>query len=287
MRLARTTIIALSFIILLSTGACAQQGSGTTPLRPSLWLELPQTDPADSANVYTVVMKIDGVNQRNYSFLWNESRMTSSWVAYPLCRGNMGQGKRSNAFGLCPLLPADKQPLLEKGYRKGNGGWYSRGHQIPSGDRLSYKANVQTFYGINMTPQDEGLNGGVWESLESRARSLALRCDTLYVVTGCTYDGYQGEYVLDNNGRQVDVPTGYYKALLMLSSGEFHGCGYFFENRPYESGSLKRSMMMPLSELERMTGMTFFPNLKKIVGEERYDELKSENPLEQGCWGRN
>lgn len=57
-------------------------------------------------------------------------------MAYPLCKGNIGEGNRSNAFGLNPHMPKDMQPLLVRGW--------------------------------------------------------ASRCDTLYVVSGCTYDGYDG-----------------------------------------------------------------------------------------------
>ena len=91
-------------------------------------------------------MNLGGKIQRNYTFLWDDSRLTADWVAYPLCEGNIGTGKRSNAFGLNPFLPEKSQPLLAKGYREGNSGWYSRGHQVPSADRLSYRANVQTVF---------------------------------------------------------------------------------------------------------------------------------------------
>lgn len=252
--------------------------------RPGDWLEIPSIPHMDSGNAYAVEMTVSGKRQRNYTFLWNESRMTADWVAYPLCSGNIGKGKRTNSFGLCPLLPRRRQPVVERGYREGNAGWYSRGHQIPSADRLEYDANVQTFYGVNMTPQDENLNGGVWATLENRVRSWARQCDTLYVVTGCTYGGYTGDYVLDNVGKRVAVPTGYYKALLMRRGETFHACGFTFENRPYESAKVTRELSVTLAELERLTGMVFFPALKILVGNERYLEIISEEPSRQPCW---
>lgn len=253
-------------------------------MAPRDWMELPLIPASRSADVYSLDMRVDGESQRNYTFLWDRSRMTADWVAYPLCRGNIGEGKRSNAFGLNPFLPESIQPLLIKGYRAGNAGVYSRGHQIPSADRLSYKANVQTFYGTNMTPQDENLNGGVWATLENKVRSWAMKCDTLYVVTGCTYDDYSGDYVLDNNGRKVAVPTGYYKALLMLSEGNYHACAFSFENRPYPDGKYHQEMAKPLSALEEATGIVFFPMLKDAVGVERYDAIKAEDPSRTGLW---
>ena len=66
---------------------------------PGAWMELPLTPESRSSDVYTLDMQVDGESQRNYTFLWDRSRMTADWVAYPLCRGNIGEGKRSNAFG--------------------------------------------------------------------------------------------------------------------------------------------------------------------------------------------
>ena len=277
----KTSLLAAAAALVFSLSSCAQSPQS---LSPGAWMEIPQVPEARAADVYALGMQVGGKSQRNYTFLWDSSHLTADWVAYPLCRGNIGEGKRSNAFGLNPFLPESEQPLLVKGYREGNAGWYSRGHQIPSADRLAYKANVQTFYGTNMTPQDEDLNGGVWGTLENKVRSWAMKCDTLYVVSGCTYEGYSGDYVKDNGGKKVAVPTGYYKALLMLSNGEYHACAFRFENRPYPDGKYHPEMAETLSSLEQKTGITFFPRLKDIVGEVQYRAIKSENPAQTGLW---
>ena len=266
-------------------GPAVQEES--TASRPGAWMEIPSVKSSDAANLYAVYMELGGTEARSYSFLWNPSHLTADWVAYPLCRGNIGQGIRSNSFGLNPAFTEYEQPVLEQAYRRGNGGWYSRGHQIPSGDRLtSYSANVQTFYGTNMTPQDEDLNAGVWESLENQVRQWARRCDTLYVVTGCTYEGYDGTYVLDNDGKRVAVPTGYYKALLRLYNGRYYGCGFTMENRPYGEGGYDPSWAISLAELESRLGMEFFPLLKEKVGEATYRKIKESDPASDRFWSR-
>lgn len=268
--------------LLLMPLSCVR-GSGGNPGAGG-WMELPAVPDGRAGDVYSLEMSVGGVRQRNYTFLWDESRLTADWVAYPLCRGNMGEGKRSNAFSLCPLLEESRQPLLVKGYRGGNSGAWSRGHQIPSADRLSYNANVQTFYGVNMTPQDENLNGGAWASLENKVRAWATRCDTLYVVSGCTYEGYSGDYAVDNAGKKVAVPTGYYKALLMLQGGRWHAYAVRFANRPCPDNKYHPEMAVSLSALEAELGMEFFPLLKEAVGEEECLRIKSEDPRGVSVW---
>ena len=59
---------------------------------------------------------------------------------------------------------------------------------MPSADRLSRVANIETFYYTNMTPQKAALNQGMWENLEEKVRVWARSMDTLYVVTGCQVD---------------------------------------------------------------------------------------------------
>ena len=276
MNVIRKIVIFLFFAIPLAS--CAQS------ISTGEWMELPCVPDSRTDDLYSLGMQLEGTRQRNYSFLWDESRLTADWVAYPLCGGNIGEGKRSNSFGLNPHLPETSQPLLVKGYREGNAGWYSRGHQVPSADRLGGRANMQTFYGTNMTPQDEQLNGGAWATLENKVRSWALKCDTLYVVSGCTYDGYNGEYALDNSGKRVAVPTGYYKALLMLKGDTYSGYAIRYENRPYPDGRYHPEMAVSLSELEAATGLEFFPRLKDAVGEAEYRKIKSRNPNSYYFW---
>ena len=271
----------LTFVIALCS--CAQQNRSC---HPGKWMEIPAVETNDSSNIVSLHMKVDGKLQRNYTFCWNIKHMTADWVAYPLCKSNIGKGKRSNAFGLCPYLPASEQPLLLKGYRRGNGGNYSRGHQIPSADRLEYKANVQTFYGVNMTPQEESMNGGIWAVLENRVREWSQRCDTLYVVSGCLYDNGKEEYVLDNDDKKIYVPDAYYKALLMRKGHEFHACGFILENRPYHSAGISIEKALSLKELENRTGLKFFPLLEDETDRGTSVRIRNEIPANVDFWGK-
>lgn len=264
--------------------------------KPSVtgWLELPAVN--DGTDFFTHSMTIGSTKTRNYSFIWDYDNLVAPWVAYPLCKWNIGNNiKRTNAWGLDPLLPEGKQPVLFRGFSEGNNGWYARGHQIPSADRLtSYESNAMTFYGTNMTPQiQDGFNGDIWATLEGKVRSWANSSDTLYVVTGCIIDYKDGQtvkYALDNYGKKVTVPTAYYKVVLryMKSStigySGYSACAVWLDHKVYSSSSINSSYSMSVDDLEKKTGIDFFVNLPAKVGEETAAKIEAEDPAKVSWW---
>lgn len=258
------------------------------------WMELPAIP--NGMDAFTHSMTVGSVSTRNYSFLWDYDNLVAPWVAYPLCKWNIGNNiKRTNAWGLDPLLPEGKQPVLYRGFSKGNNGWYARGHQIPSADRLtSYESNSMTFYGTNMTPQiQDGFNGDIWATLEGKVRSWANSSDTLYVVTGCVIDYPEGQtvkYALDNYGKKVSVPTAYYKVVLRYMKNStvgysgYSACAVWLDHKVYSTKNIDSKYSMSVKDLEKKVGMDFFVNLPAVVGEEMAAKIESENPSKVSWW---
>lgn len=258
------------------------------------WMELPAIPKGMDA--FTHSMTVGSVSTRNYSFLWDYSNLVAPWVAYPLCKWNIGNNiKRTNAWGLDPLLPEGKQPVLFRGFSEGNNGWYARGHQIPSADRLtSYESNSMTFYGTNMTPQiQDGFNGDIWATLEGKVRSWANSSDTLYVVTGCVIDYKDGEtvkYALDNYGKKVTVPTAYYKVVLRYMKNStvgysgYSACAVWLDHKVYSTKNIDSKYSMSVKDLEKKVGMDFFVNLPAVVGEKMAAKIESEDPSKVSWW---
>ena len=263
-------------------------GAKTAPYK---WLEIPETRENDDREFCTHDMTIGETKTRNYSFYWDYDNLVSSWVAYPLCAWNIGSGSRTDEWGLDPLLPESKQPVLYSAYS----GFGSRGHQIPSADRLIKAANIQTFYFTNMTPQDYNFNGGTWANLENLVRTWSKKTgattgtDTLYVVTGC-YVGAATKKAKDNKGKSVTVPEAYFKALLRYRNNDavghkgFMGCAFWFENADKYSSKISKDMSMSLSKLEEKLGYKLFVNLEAKVGAETYKEIKDEDPSTVSWW---
>ena len=230
-------------------------------------------------------MTLGSAKMRNYSFCLDPDAKISRWVAYPLNKGLIGSGSRTDEWALDPKVPAAYQSVIYSGYKSSSTGeWFERGHQLPSADRLTSGVNQTTFYGTNMTPQRGALNERIWASLEGMVRTWSYSFDTLYVVTGADVAGAT-EYVLDNVGKQITVPTGYFKALLgykkNASSSVFPsqvagyvGIAFYFEHRDYGSSAVM-SQAMTIDDLEHRLGYDFFVNLPALIGDEKAAQVES------------
>ena len=268
----------------LLTGKIA--GYGTDVAAP-VWLELPATKAGDGMEFFAHDMKgsqyvsADKSGPRNWSFYYDYASYLARWVAYPLNRGLISTGTRTNLWGYDPLLPADLQQSVVNG---AYGSGHSRGHQIPSADRLSYNANVTTFYATNMTPQDPSFNANIWADLEGRVRGYAVSSDTLYVVTGCMVDDGAAT-VKDRGGHSVRVPSAYFKALLRYHPsatqgfGGYMACGFYMPHSASIAGKDYLDYILSIDDLERKTGLEFFVNLPAQVGEENARKIKSQEPV--------
>lgn len=254
------------------------------------WMELPAVYDADGFDFYHHPMTIDGTRTRNYSFYWDPEALVSHWVAYPLNSWLRGSGSRSDKWGIDPLLPADKQPLLLSPFGDTDCHYnVDRGHQLPSADRYRSVSNVETFYGTNMTPQLGSFNSGLWVTLETQVRYWSTKCDTLYVVTGCTVDDRLG-YALDNNRRKVAVPGHYFKTVLAYSKDPsfghngYLGLAIWLEHRYYSDQAIIPRMVTSIDELEALTGDDYFANLPAAIGEEAAEAVENENPASVSWW---
>ncbi len=245
------------------------------PLQTNGWAEMP-TMPANANLEYCLHDKLPSNNKlRNYSFCFDKEKYCALWVAYPLheCYTE-GSGHRTDAWSYDPCCVADEyEPYLKNAYYPKGGSSYShsRGHQLPSADRLASDAdNATTFYYSNMTPQLQELNGGTWASLENTLRNKWMCKDTLYVVTGAHFEpGYGFAYDNKGAGKACAVPTHYYKVILRTKKGdsgkwvgncsadELQCAGFWFEHK----GGAQRQTMS-VAEIESKTKLTFFPNVK-------------------------
>ncbi len=255
---------------------------GKVTAATSGWLELPAFEQKDGFFFGThsmdggayVSKEKSGV--RNWSFYYDYAAYVSWWVAYPMNRGLRGSGSRSDSWQATdPLLPASAVCDVTSTY---GGGW-TRGHQIPSADRLDYAANVSTFYPTNMTPQDYDLNSGIWAHLEDQVRNWSFSSDTLYVCTGADIrksTSLSGS----NTGHRAKVPTHYYKALLRKRGSDYSAVGYYMPHTSSIAGEDFQDYVYSISELESLTGIDFFVNLPALLGADKARAIEEASPSE-------
>lgn len=220
----------------------------------------------------------------NYIIEWNNTKKAQRWTAYQMYDGNSGSSwKRSDwnqtewggdPFQVDPDLPVNVRTELTD-YR---GSGYTRGHIIPSQDRVNSKeANEQTFYLSNMHPQKYAYNGapGVWGEMENFLRGAWNKRnfrDILYVVKGGTIkEGQIKEYV-----KGLLVPQYFFMATVCKAGDNYKGIA-FWSNHDEPSRTVK-SCIISIDELEAKTGMDFFCNLPDEI------ENKVESSLDINAW---
>ena len=249
------------------------------------WMELPKFRDEQGLALIEHFCTLNSSEVRNWSCKYNAAYKVSEWVAYPLYSAFMGSASRTDNWNYDPKVPKSLQPVLFKGGLNDGTGYYDRGHQIPSADRLSsYDVNSSTFYFTNMTPQNSSLNQGVWASLEMAVRNWATQCDTLYIVTGCiitTASDKSVTYAMDNVGGNMAVPKAYYKVLLKyrISSNSYSAIGFWYENKTGYSSNPSVDQTYTVREIEKRTGEDFFPNLPDDVEEKVENEYLPNNWL--------
>lgn len=155
----------------------------------------------------------NGSYPRNFAMGYDKAKKAALWAAYPLhAYYTAPNASKERAYSADPSLGKTEQMV------DGVGAPYNKGHQVPNADRkVSNLANKQISYYSNMTPQLATFNSGAWGTLENRVRGW-MCADTLYVVTGCYFDGTEGT-TTDNGGNPCPVPTHYYKVLLRTKQG--------------------------------------------------------------------
>ena len=241
------------------------------------WAELPEMDNNKLQYVALFAADAKGKSVRNYSMGFDKSKKAALWVAYPMHTSyTSGNAGRTDEWVANPLISIGDQANVTYSYKEDSGSAadYNRGHQIASADRqASAQMNAQTFYFSNSTPQQSAFNGGIWGTLENAVRNKQCS-DTLYVVTGAHFaSGVTMPKAYDSDGKEVAVPTHYYKVLLRTKKGnigkpisdcsasELIAIGFLMEH-PKSNTSLDKTFKeyaVSVEEIEELTGHTFFP----------------------------
>ncbi|KAI3428702.1 hypothetical protein D9Q98_007526 [Chlorella vulgaris] len=164
---------------------------------------------------------------------------------------------------------------------------YDRGHMAPAANhKRSQEAMDQTFILSNTSPQvGAGFNRDYWARFERFVQDLSRRCDDVWVVTGPLYlpqpapGGAPGTYVMNHPmigtpPQLMAVPTHFFKVVLgEFSGGRRAAVGAFvMPNAAIHPQVPLASFTVPISALEEVAGLRFFPGYLSDTRREAIDE---------------
>lgn len=253
------------------------------------WFELPVQTDVDNNGIddvnpdyyYSHTFRADAPKIRNFSSCYSKSKIHPIWVAAPMHKCYLGSSGRNDSYRADPNIKCAQSSKFTG---------YTRGHMIGSSDRtVSVATNKQAFYYSNIGAQmSDGFNtgGGAWNNLEARVDGY-LCADTLYQVIGVVFQTWTDKYgkttsaqTGSNSVGKFQVPTGWYKVLLRTKKGntgkrvdecsrdELQCVAFMLGHYPNKMHKPSTSDMYPVTEIEKMTGLTFFPNVPNAPKDE-------------------
>lgn len=193
------------------------------------------------------------VHHQSYSLSYSEPHEQAEWVAYELKKSHL-----SNTNFERPYFEIDKAVKTGAAHwRNYKNSGFDRGHLCPAGDRkYSQDAHDETFLTSNISPQKSDFNAGIWNTLEQKVRYWALKYDGVFVVTGGVLKGNMPTI----GDEDVAVPNQFYKIILDANNDKVKVIAFLM---PHENSNQPLyEFVMSVDEIERLTGIDFFPELE-------------------------
>lgn len=254
-RLSVLTVIVFAAIFIFGSRVPAKQYYGS---KQKMEMPLPLNDGSEQI-----------LYRKAYTVSYNKDNKIPNWVAWHLTAEHAtGPIPRpGNAWHEDEEVPVPRATLAD--YR--GSGW-SRGHMCPAGDnRWDGDAMYESFLFTNCCPQDANLNSGDWNQIEMACRRWAEKFGDMYIVCGPVLFRQEHETIGPN---KVVVPEAFFKVVLCLK-GKRKGIGFIRRNT--DSSRRKDLYVNSIKQVERITGLTFFPSLPKDIA----DSVKSQANLEE------
>ena len=225
---------------------------------------------------FDIPLPLEGISEqilyRNYYIVsYNKDNRLPNWVAWHLTpKHTNGDVKRpGSAWHEDFDVPSPRATIADY---KGSG--WTRGHMCPAGDnKWDSDAMYNTFLLSNCCPQNANLNSGTWNQIEISTRRWAEKWGDLYIVCGPILFRQEHETIGEN---KVVVPEAFFKVIVCLNNKHPKGIGFICRNT---DGNRKKDLYVnSVKQVERITGITFFPHLPKELA----DVVKNDANLE--CW---
>lgn len=212
--------------------------------------------PAKLKNVSEQILQ-----RKGYTVSYNKDLKIPNWVAWELTPEKLVEREsRTDKFLPDPDQP-EHEAVTTDDYK---GAGMDRGHMCPAGDnRWHWKAMQESFYMTNICPQNHNLNRGDWKELEESCRRWAQEEGKIYIVCGPIL--YDQRHRTIGKKHKITVPEAFFKVVLCADSNPPKAIGFIYKNA---SGNHPLdSYVNTVDEVERITGIDFFPALPDEIEE--------------------
>jgi endonuclease G len=197
--------------------------------------------------------------RKSYTVSYNKDNKIPNWVAWHLTSDHVdGDIKRNGGYQEDESVPSPRATTEDY---KGSG--WSHGHMCPAADnKWDEKSMMESNLLTNICPQDRGLNSGLWNKIEQDCRKWAKKYGDVYIVCGPILLNREHETIGKN---KVVVPEAFFKVILCLQ-GKPKAIGFIVRNN--EGKKKKDQFINTVDDVERITGMDFFPSLPDDIENE-------------------
>lgn len=219
----------------------------------------PRTQKADETKGLEIPTGKTGIPSQllyreGYTASYNIETRTPNWVAWQLTAAHTNGTAKRGGIGFHPDEDVPEPRVDTYDYMRSG---YDRGHMCPAGDNhWSQLAMEQSFLMTNVCPQDNTLNSGLWNTIEKQCRTWAEKYGKVYIVCGPIYFNKKHKTIGKN---KVQVPEAFFKVVLCLQD-EPKAIGFICRNVSGK-GRKKTDYVNSVDEVERITGIDFFPQL--------------------------
>ena len=193
-----------------------------------------------------------------YTTSYNPQTKQPNWVGWRLTADHVDGEFQRKGIKFHEDEDVPEPRAKDEDYR---GSGYDRGHMCPSGDnKWSQQAQEQSFLFTNICPQNHGLNAGDWNEMEQQCRKWAVEEGELYIVSGPIFYGSARHKSIGKN--KIPVPEAFFKVVLSMK-GTPKAIGFIYKNQA--GNRPKGDYVNTVDEVERITGIDFFPSLPDDV----------------------
>ena len=197
------------------------------------------------------------LHRAGYTVSYNPTTRIPNWVAWQLTAEHAdGRFKRAGI----PFMEDEDVPMPRANTFDYNQSGFDRGHMCPSADcKWSEQAQRDCFLLTNICPQSHSLNAGDWNEMEQQCRAWAGRYGSISIVCGPILFNQRHKTIGRN---KITVPEAFFKVVLCME-GTPKAIAFIYRNRP--GNRPKGDYVNSVDEVERITGIDFFPSLPDDV----------------------